>query len=128
MLTGRFWGSKNKERLLRYSLKILNAMSFLVFYVPCPDEAAAQRMAAHFVEKRLAACANIFPIQSLYEWEGAVQREGEWVAILKTSLALEKILEAEIEKTHPYDLPCILRFEVRANAAYERWVEESTGG
>jgi periplasmic divalent cation tolerance protein len=103
-------------------------MSFLVFYVPCPDESAAQRLSDHLLQRHLVACANIFPIQSLYEWAGEAQRAGEWVVILKTSLKLEAVLEAEIEQVHPYQLPCILRFEARANIAYERWIEESVSG
>ena len=47
---------------------------------------------------------------------------------LKTSLALERALEAEIERLHPYEVPCIMRFETRANAAYEQWIEESVQG
>ncbi|MDO8365700.1 MAG: divalent-cation tolerance protein CutA [Saprospiraceae bacterium] len=98
-------------------------MPFLVFYVTYPDEAAARRISESLVEQRLAACANIFPIQSVYWWEGAVQQEGEWVSILKTRLGLEDELEKAIETLHPYAAPCIMRFEARANAAYEAWIE-----
>ena len=101
-------------------------MPFLVFYVTHPDEATAQRISGAMVEQRLAACANIFPIQSAYWWEGAVQQEGEWVSILKTRPELENALEQAILEIHPYTTPCILRFEVRANASYEKWVEAET--
>lgn len=98
-------------------------MAFLIFYITHPDEATAKRISESLVQKRLAACANVFPIQSTYWWEGAVQQEGEWVSILKTSVALEAALEKAILDIHPYETPCITRFEARANAAYERWIE-----
>ncbi len=101
-------------------------MAFLLFYITHPDEATARRISEHVVNKRLAACANIAPISSLYWWSGAVQQEGEWVSILKTRLEMENALEAEIKKTHPYEAPCILRFEVRANEAYEQWILDQT--
>ena len=41
---------------------------------------------------------------------------------------LESELEAEIQSRHPYEVPCIVRFEVRANEAYEQWIVEQTGG
>jgi periplasmic divalent cation tolerance protein len=101
-------------------------MAFLLFYVTHSDEAAARRVSEHLVNERLAACANIFPITSAYWWQGAVQHEGEWVSVLKTRLDLEEKLEAEIQKIHPYETPCILRFEVRANEAYEDWIAAET--
>lgn len=101
-------------------------MAFLLFYVTHPDEATARRIAGQVVEQRVAACANIFPIQSAYWWDGAVQHEGEWVSILKTRPELEQALEAEIRRIHPYEVPCMLRYEVRANADYEQWIREMT--
>lgn len=101
-------------------------MPFLIFYVTHPDEASARTLSEHLVRKRLAACANISPISSLYWWDGAVQQDHEWVAILKTRPEQEQPLEAEILSRHPYEVPCIMRFEVRANAAYEQWIEDQT--
>ncbi len=101
-------------------------MPFLIFYVTHPDEATARRISESLVAQRLAACANIFPIQSAYWWEGAVQREGEWVSILKTRIALENLLEKAIMEIHPYETPCVMRLEARANGAYEKWIEAST--
>lgn len=101
-------------------------MPFLVFYVTYPNEATAQQIAGQLVNRRLAACANIFPIQSTYRWEAALQNEDEWVSILKTRTTLESALEQAILELHPYETPCILRYEGRANAAYEQWVEQET--
>ncbi|MBN8680562.1 MAG: divalent-cation tolerance protein CutA [Chitinophagales bacterium] len=101
-------------------------MPFLLFYTTYPNEATARQIANKLVERKLAACANIFPITSAYWWQGAVQQEGEWVSLLKTRLELETALEKAVQELHPYEVPCIMRLEVRANEAYEKWVEEST--
>lgn len=100
-------------------------MPFLTFYITHPDEATAQRITDQLLEDRLIACANLFPVGSAYHWEGAVQHEKEWVSIVKTSLDREQELEAEIVRLHPYDTPCVMRFETRANAAYEAWIVAS---
>ncbi len=100
-------------------------MAILLFYVTHPDEATARRIAGQMVEQRLAACANVFPIQSAYWWDGAVQTEGEWVSILKTSPCCEAALEKALRAVHPYQTPCFLRFEARANEDYERWIMDS---
>jgi periplasmic divalent cation tolerance protein len=99
---------------------------FLIFYITHPDEATAKRIADELLERRLAACANIFHIQSAYWWEGAVQHDGEWVSLLKTRTDLESALEVAVRELHPYQTPCIMRYEVRANAAYEQWIIDST--
>ena len=101
-------------------------MAFLLCYITHPDEATARRVSEHLVNKRFAACANVFPIASAYWWQSAVQQEGEWVSIIKTRLDLEYLTEQEIQKIHPYEVPCIVRFEARANAAYEQWIAAET--
>lgn len=100
-------------------------MPFLVFYITCPDEPTAYSTAQHLLEHRLVACANIFPIASAYWWQGAIQREGEWVCIVKTGKGWEEKVEAAVQRIHPYEVPCIMRFEARANAAYEQWISEA---
>ncbi|MEM1214992.1 MAG: divalent-cation tolerance protein CutA [Bacteroidota bacterium] len=99
---------------------------FLLFYVTYPDEATAQRIGQQLVRERLAAGTNCLPIKSSYWWKEAVVEEGEWVGILKTQLAGEAALEQRIEALHPYEVPCIVRTEVRANAAYEKWIVDQT--
>jgi periplasmic divalent cation tolerance protein len=102
-------------------------MAFLILYVTHPDEDTARRISQHLVERKMAACANIFPIQSAYWWQGVVQNESEWVSILKTKPENWETIVAEIEKIHPYEVPCITKISVEANPAYEKWIRESCG-
>jgi periplasmic divalent cation tolerance protein len=81
-------------------------MPFLLFYTTHPDEVTARQISNTLVERRLAACANIFPISSAYWWQGAVQQKDEWVSVLKTRLELETTLEKAVQALHPYDVPC----------------------
>lgn len=101
-------------------------MAFLLVYITHPDENTARQIADQLVEKRLAACANIFPVSSAFWWDEHIQHEQEWVSLIKTRLSLEARIEAEVAKMHPYEVPCIMRFAVNANAAYEQWIGEST--
>lgn len=100
-------------------------MAFLIFYTTHPDEAAAKNFSEKILERRLAACANIFPIQSTYHWAGAQQSDDEWVALLKTAPELENAFENFARSLHGYEVPCLLRWEVRANSDYENWIRES---
>jgi len=97
-------------------------MSFLTCYITHPDEATARSISEHLLRERWIACANIFPVSSAYWWDGAIQHESEWVSVVKTSIGLEKQLEVVVSEIHPYETPCIMRFETRANEAYEKWI------
>lgn len=104
-------------------------MRFALIYITHPSEEKAREIGNHLVEKRLAACANIFPISIDYWWQGAIQQEGEWVSIVKTTLPLWEKLKEEVRKIHPYEVPCIVKVEAEANEEYYRWiVAEVRGG
>ncbi len=95
---------------------------FALLYVTHPNEETARQLSDLLLKEKLIACANLFPIQSAYWWEGAVQAEGEWVCIMKTTLEAHPLVERRLLELHPYDTPCILKVEVSANAAYEQWI------
>ena len=99
-------------------------MSFLTFYITHANEAEAKKLSDQLIEEKLVACANLFPIQSAYRWKGEVVNEAEWVSLVKTSKAMGRRVEARVLELHPYETPCIMRTEVAANEAYERWIED----
>ena len=101
-------------------------MAFVIVYITCPSQETAVSISEQLVNSRLAACANIFPMTSMYWWDGAVQHDDEWVAIVKTALDRWDALRKRAEEIHPYDVPCIMKIEVEANAAYEEWIESET--
>ncbi len=102
-------------------------MTFTLLYITHSNESEAQRIVNHLLSHRLIACANIFPIQSAYWWEGAIEQDAEWVSILKTSQQRAATAAAEAERIHPYDTPCIVQLEVQANAKYIQWIEDMVG-
>lgn len=97
-------------------------MAFAIIYITHSSEAEAKRISDSLLEARLVACANIFPISSAYWWQNAIQHEGEWVSLVKTTLSNWKKVEEKVLAIHPYDTPCIMKWEVEANAAYEAWI------
>jgi periplasmic divalent cation tolerance protein len=101
-------------------------MPFSLIYITHPDRETARIISSRLIDERLVACANIFPMESAYWWEGAVRQEGEFVSIVKTRNDLVEKVQQVVEQSHPYEVPCILRFEVTANQAYEKWIQEQT--
>ncbi len=97
-------------------------------YLTFPDAATAERIAEVLVERRLAACVNVFaPVTSVYRWEGRVVREGEVVAWAKTTPDRLGALVADVEALHPYEVPCVVAYPaVGGAAAYLDWVGRET--
>src|SRR5688572_27909624 len=69
--------------------------------------ADAQRLARALVERRLAACAQVSQIESVYRWQGALQQEPEYRVLFKTLEARYVEVEAALRSMHPYQLPAI---------------------
>lgn len=100
-------------------------MAFSIIYITFSSEEDAKHISGQLVEERLAACANIFPIASMYWWQEVIQSDNEWVAIVKTTPALWSVLRDRAEALHPYEVPCIMKIDVEANEKYEEWIRTS---
>jgi periplasmic divalent cation tolerance protein len=93
-----------------------------------PGESDPAGMAATLVEERLAACVNILPpMDSVYRWQGAVERATERQLIVKSSRQAVGRLLARLASLHPYDVPEMLVLPVAGGGeAYLGWIAEST--
>lgn len=104
-----------------------NAPLPLLVVTTLATRADALALAHALVGLRLAACAQIEAIESVYRWQGAVQQEGEFRLLAKTTPARYADVEAAIRQRHPYALPAIHALAVdRADAAYAAWVDSET--
>jgi len=88
--------------------------------------AEAQAMAQALVQQRLAACAQISPIESVYRWQGQVQHESECRVVFKTTRERYDQVERAIRALHGYELPAIhaVRFDA-IYAPYGEWIVQS---
>ena len=96
-------------------------------YIICKNSSEAKNIAMHLLKKRLIACANMFPIKSMYWWKSKIAKENEVVLLAKTSKSKFGKLENEVKKIHSYEIPCIMRIDAKANKEYEKWVNMELG-
>jgi periplasmic divalent cation tolerance protein len=101
-------------------------MNIAEIRVSCPDEATADEIGAAAVEARLAACAHVTPLRSIYRWEGRVERATEYAVSLKTRNDLAERVADLIRQRHSYDLPAIMVHPCRSDEATARWIIEET--
>jgi len=104
-------------------------MSALIVLCSCPEAAIAERIASTLVEERLAACVNHIPgIVSTYRWQGKVEREQEFLLLIKTSSERFDALRERIIDLHPYELPEVIAVDIAlGHAPYLAWLAGETG-
>ena len=105
--------------------KIIVEIKMAVVYITCKGGKEAEKISRHLLEKKLIGCANMFPIKSMFWWEGKIDECSETVIIAKT-LDYEKVKE-EVKKIHSYSVPCVLKIEAEANPEYVEWLKEVIG-
>lgn len=89
--------------------------------------AQAEQLAQQMVAQRLAACAQIDAIVSVYRWDGALRQDEELRLSLKTTAARWPALQAALQAAHPYALAQIVALPVAdASPAYAAWVAQET--
>ena len=93
-------------------------------YMTAGSTEEAQRIGETLVEKRLAACVNIIDgMQSIYRWEGAIQKDREVVMIAKTTQSCLPRLIDTVNTLHSYDCPCIVSFDIDGGQpAFLDWI------
>ncbi len=90
------------------------------------SEAKAREISRAALQARLAACVQLYPIQSLYVWKGELREEGEIALHMKIRGEDFEPLRALIRRLHDYETPEILRFEIaEGDAAYLEWLAET---
>lgn len=101
---------------------------FCWIYTTTSSNSEAQEISDLLLEKKLIACANIFPeIESRYRWKGKVCKSKEVAVIFKTKANLYKKVEKEILKIHSYDVPCIVQIPWNSAAKpFGQWIVSET--
>lgn len=95
----------------------------IIIYTTLPSQETAEKLAEKLLTQKLIACANWFPITSMFSWQGAISKEGEWVLLCKTLEENQPDVERTIKKMHPYEIPCILSLLVGSNQEFFSWAE-----
>ena len=86
----------------------------------------ARTLARALVEAKLAACAQISRIESVYPWKGAIEQGKEYRVLFKTLDEHYAAVERAIRELHSYELPAIHAFTMmHVSDAYAAWIEEN---
>lgn len=104
-------------------------MAYRVVISTIDNRDSAEHFARALLDSRLVACVNIIgPITSLYHWQGVIERDEEYLLLMKTEAAEEKSLIERIEELHPYEVPEVIVLPILGgSSSYLSWIDASVG-
>ena len=99
----------------------------IVILITTKNVSEANRIASALVEDRLIACANIIKgVQSLFRWQGKVDRASETLLILKSEKKNFSKVVGAVKKLHSYEVPEIIALPIiDGNKDYLKWIKKS---
>jgi periplasmic divalent cation tolerance protein len=97
----------------------------IVVLMTSPNRQEAVRIAEMLVSARLAACVQILPqIQSVYRWQGEVERASEVLLLAKTTSGRFDELDRAVKEIHSYETPEIVALPVTSiSGPYRKWLQ-----
>jgi periplasmic divalent cation tolerance protein len=93
-------------------------------YITCKDKEEAVKISRMLLGKRLIACANMWPIESMFWWKERIQEEEEYAILGKTLKKNYPEIVEEVKKSHSYDVPCVCLLDAKANEEFNAWLEK----
>ena len=99
----------------------------IVVFLTAASGEEATRLADLLVGAHLAACVQILPeMESVYRWQGQIERQSEILLIAKTTRGKFAELEREVRALHSYETPEIVAVPiVTGSQPYLDWLGES---
>ncbi len=84
----------------------------------------ARHIARHLLQQKLVACVNISSqVNSLYQWEGNIVEDSEYILLMKTDMQHLGELESKLLELHPYDVPEFIIIDIENGSTdYLDWI------
>lgn len=99
----------------------------IVVFLTASNGEEAARLADLLIGAHLAACVQILPeMESVYRWQGKIERQAEILLLAKTTVDRFAELEREVRALHSYDTPEIVAVPiVLSSTPYLNWLTAS---
>jgi len=103
------------------------ASEAIVVFMTAANGEEAARLADMLVGSHLAACVQILPeIESVYRWQGKIERQQEILLLAKSTSDKFDELEREVRALHSYETPEIVAVALTdVSKPYLNWLVQS---
>ncbi|MCX7738785.1 MAG: divalent-cation tolerance protein CutA [Hydrogenothermaceae bacterium] len=102
-------------------------MDYIMVFITVPTKEDALKISDYIVERSLGACVNVVElVQSTFFWKGNIEREKEFLLIVKTNREKFEDLKISVKSIHPYTVPEIVAVPiVIGNEDYLVWIDDT---
>jgi periplasmic divalent cation tolerance protein len=99
---------------------------YAVVTTACANGEEAEKITAVLLERKLAACVQMFPVDSRYVWKGEICADKEILLLIKCRRDCYAGIERAILENHSYELPEILLTPVLGGyGKYLAWMDNN---
>jgi periplasmic divalent cation tolerance protein len=104
-----------------------NSTEFVCVLTACAGAEQARNIANALIGEHLAACVNILPgVESVYRWQGKIERATEVLLLIKTTLTRFPEVRQRIVSLHSYDTPEIICLPIQEGLdKYLAWLRDN---
>ena len=89
------------------------------------DKDSARKTAKLLLERRLAACVQMFPVESVYLWKEEICGGSETALFIKSKTALFDKITAAVRESHTYEVPEIIQIPINDGLPeYLKWIDD----
>ncbi len=97
----------------------------IFIFTTFPNKAQAVKIGKTLLDKKLAVCWNLFPVDSNYRWKDKIVKDKELLMIIKTKDSNFSKIESFIQKNHSYEVPEIVAVKAeKVSKPYLKWLME----
>jgi periplasmic divalent cation tolerance protein len=101
-------------------------MNPIIVQTTCSSKQEAKIIAKSLIEKKLAACVQMYEIESFYNWDNKLCNDFETLLNIKTIKENFEKVKSKIKELHSYDVPEIIQIDItNANEEYLRFMGEN---
>ncbi len=87
-------------------------MKIVLIQTTCGTKEEARKIAKVLIEEKLAACIQMFEIESFYNWNNEFCCDNETLLNIKTRKDNFEEIKSRILELHSYDLPEIIQLDI----------------
>jgi periplasmic divalent cation tolerance protein len=102
-------------------------MNCILVYSTFPSKEQAETAARALLDEQLVAGANLFALDSLFRWQGTIERRAECSVLFQAERRFYKRIEARLRQLHPDKVPQIVMWRIKDGySPFLQWIMDET--
>lgn len=98
---------------------------YAIIITTCANDEDAKIIIDSLLEKKLAACIQLFHVNSFYSWKGDVVNDLESILFIKCKESNFDEINNDIMVNHKYETPEIVKIPITNGfEGYLKWIDE----